>query len=86
MEALSTATGHSPSLAPSHRNTVQQRLPGLLPAFHLSDRFLLILFVLDILLTELALIIAESTRGVIPFGRPNAARASSIFPSSSAWH
>ena len=34
MEALSTAAGHSPSLPPSHRNTLPQRLPGLLAAFH----------------------------------------------------
>jgi exopolysaccharide biosynthesis polyprenyl glycosylphosphotransferase len=37
-----------------------------------SNRFILFLFVFDILLTELALFIAEAMRGVIPFGRPEA--------------
>ena len=35
-----------------------------------SNRFILFLFVFDILLTELALFLAEAMRGVIPFGRP----------------
>ncbi|MGE5619868.1 MAG: undecaprenyl-phosphate glucose phosphotransferase [Sphingomonadaceae bacterium] len=34
-----------------------------------SNRFILFLFLADILLTELALYLAEMTRGVIPFGR-----------------
>ncbi len=34
-----------------------------------SNRFIFFLFVFDILLTELALFIAEAMRGVIPFGR-----------------
>ncbi len=34
-----------------------------------SNRFILFLFVADILLTELALFLAEMARGVIPFGR-----------------
>ena len=34
-----------------------------------SNRFILFLFLADILLTELALYLAEVTRGVIPFGR-----------------
>ncbi len=36
-----------------------------------SSRFILFLFLFDILLTELALFVAESMRGVIPFGRPD---------------
>jgi exopolysaccharide biosynthesis polyprenyl glycosylphosphotransferase len=36
-----------------------------------SSRFIFLLFLFDILLTELALFIAESMRGVIPFGRPD---------------
>jgi len=35
-----------------------------------SNRFILFLFLFDILLTELALFLAEAMRGVIPFGRP----------------
>lgn len=36
-----------------------------------SNRFILLLFVFDILLTELALVIAEGIRGFVPFGRPD---------------
>ncbi|HEX9015428.1 MAG TPA: sugar transferase [Chloroflexota bacterium] len=36
-----------------------------------SNRFILLLFVFDIVLTELALVGAEGMRGFIPFGRPD---------------